>query len=82
MSCGGFRLFRILHQTKRNTSRGIFILAGNSGGGEIRINLFGSVPLPGEPGTIEIELEAPAEEDEDALKIEDGAIKRKKRGKK
>lgn len=46
-----------------------------------KICLFGAVPQPGSADVIEIE--APAEEDEDALKIEDGAIKkRKKRGKK
>ena len=52
----------------------------NSGGGEIRINLFGSVPLPGEPGIIEIELAAEIEIP-DALIIEASIKKpRKKRG--
>ena len=48
--------------------------------GEIRINLFGSVPLPGEPGVIEIELAAEVEIP-DALTIEASIKKpRKKRG--
>ena len=55
--------------------------ATNSGGGEIRINLFGSVPLPGEPGNIELELAAEVEIP-DALTIEASIKKpRKKRGK-
>ena len=51
----------------------------SGGGGEIRINLFGSVPLPGEPGNIELELAAEIEIP-DALII-DASVKRKKRGK-
>lgn len=52
----------------------------NSGGGEIRVNLFGTVPLPGEPGTMEIALEAEIEIP-DALIIEASVKKpRKKRG--
>ena len=55
-------------------------MATNSDGGEIRINLFGSVPLPGEPGTMEIALEAEIEIP-DALIIEASVKKpRKKRG--
>lgn len=54
--------------------------SGN-GGGEIRVNLFGSVPLPGEPGTIELELEAELEIP-DALIIEASVKKTMKRGKK
>ena len=53
----------------------------NSGGGEIRVNLFGTVPLPGEPGTIELELEAELEIP-DALIIEASVKKTMKRGKK
>ena len=56
------------------------MLDTNSGGGEIRVNLFGSVPLPGEPGVIEIELAAEVEIP-DALTIEASIKKpRKKRG--
>ena len=56
------------------------MLATNSDGGEIRINLFGSVPLPGEPGIMEIELAAEIEIP-DALIIEASIKKpRKKRG--
>ena len=52
----------------------------NSGGGEVRVNLFGTVPLPGEPGTMEIALEAEIEIP-DSLIIEDSVKKpRKKRG--
>lgn len=50
------------------------------GGGEVRINLFGTVPLPGEPGTMELELAAEVEIP-DALIIE-ASITKKKRGKK
>ena len=53
--------------------------SGN-GGGEIRVNLFGTVPLPGEPGIIELELAAEIEIP-DALIIEASVKKpRKKRG--
>ena len=49
-------------------------------GGEKRINLFGSVPLRGEPGIIELELAAEIEIP-DALIIEASVKKpRKKRG--
>ncbi len=51
----------------------------SGGGGEVRINLFGSVPLPGEPGILEIALEAEIEL-EDALIIEASVKPRKKRG--
>ena len=57
------------------------MLDTNSGGGEIRVNLFGSVPLPGEPGVIEIELAAEVEIP-DALTIEASIKKPLKRGKK
>ena len=54
--------------------------ATNSGGGEIRVNLFGTVPLPGEPGIIELELAAEIEIP-DALIIEASVKKpRKNRG--
>ena len=56
-------------------------LNSGNGGGEIRVNLFGSVPLPGEPGTIELELEAELEIP-DALIIEASVKKTMKRGKK
>lgn len=53
--------------------------SGN-GGGEIRINLFGSVPLPGEEGSFELELAAEIEIP-DALILEASIKKpRKKRG--
>ena len=53
--------------------------SGN-GGGEVRINLFGTVPLPGEPGNIELALETEIELPE-ALIIEASVKKpRKKRG--
>ena len=56
------------------------MLATNNGGGEVRINLFGSVPLPGEPGNIELALETEIELP-DALIIEASVKKpRKKRG--
>ena len=53
----------------------------NSGnGGEIRVNLFGSVPLPGEEGSFELELAAEIEIP-DALILEASIKKpRKKRG--
>ena len=52
----------------------------SGGGGEIRVNLFGTVPLPGEPGNIELELAAEIEIP-DALTIEASVKKpRKKRG--
>ena len=55
-------------------------MSATNSGGEVRINLFGSVPLPGEPGTIELELEAELEIP-DALIIEASVKKtRKKRG--
>ena len=51
----------------------------NSGnGGEIRVNLFGSVPLPGEPGNIELALETEIEIP-DALIIEASVKKTKKK---
>ena len=50
----------------------------NSGGGEIRVNLFGTVPLPGEPGTLEIELAAEVEIP-DGLTIEASVKKQKKK---
>ena len=53
----------------------------NKDGGEIRINLFGTVPLPGEPGTMEIALEAEIEIP-DALIIEASKKPRKKKKKK
>ena len=56
-------------------------LNSGNGGGEIRVNLFGSVPLPGEPGIIELELEAELEIP-DALIIEASVKKTMKRGKK
>ena len=55
-------------------------MSDGASGGEVRINLFGSVPLPGEPGTMEIELAAEVEIP-DALIIEASVKKtRKKRG--
>ena len=53
----------------------------NSGGGEIRLILFGTVPLPGEPGNIELALETELEIP-DALTIEASVKKTMKRGKK
>ena len=50
----------------------------NSGGGEVRVNLFGTVPLPGEPGTMEIALEAEIEIP-DGLTIEAAVKKQKKK---
>lgn len=50
----------------------------NSGGGEVRVNLFGTVPLPGEPGTMEIALEAEIEIP-DGLTIEESAVKKQKK---
>ena len=50
------------------------------GGGEVRINLFGTVPLPGEPGTMELELAAEVEIPDGRIK--EAAITKKKRGKK
>ena len=55
-------------------------LNSGGGGGEIRVNLFGSVPLPGEPGNIELALETEIEIP-DALILEASIKKpRKKRG--
>ena len=51
----------------------------SGGGGEIRINLFGTVPLPGEPGVVEIEMAAEAELT-DSLIIEASVKRKKKRG--
>lgn len=50
----------------------------NSGGGEVRIKLFGTVPLPGEPGNIELALETEIELP-DALIIEASVKKTKKK---
>ena len=47
--------------------------------GEVRINLFGTVPLPGDPGSIELELAAELEIP-DALTIEASIKPKKKRG--
>ncbi len=69
-----------MRQTRRSIKRGIYILDGNNGG-EVRIKLFGSVPLPGDPGSIELELAAEIETP-DALTIEASVKKQLKRGKK
>ena len=54
-------------------------MSATNSGNEVRINLFGSVPLPGDPGSIELELAAELEIP-DALTIEASVKPRKKRG--